>query len=235
MYGKSSGAITGDSAEPFAEDTSPMILGPVAAQRWSYATAKQLLERVIFAYGTERNLTYTIVRPFNFIGPHMDFIPGIDGSGVPRVLACFMDALLFNKPLRLVDGGRSMRTFTYIGDAVDAIVAMLNNPDAARGRIFNIGHPANEVSIAELAHTMVRIYKELLPEKADLEYPVVTVPAVQFYGAGYDDSDRRIPDITKARALLGWEPKTLLEDALRITVQAYIEEYGAAGKLREAL
>jgi UDP-apiose/xylose synthase len=98
VYGKTAGAITGnpDDVKPFNEDDSPLILGPINAQRWSYAAAKQLLERAIYAYGFERKLRYTMVRPFNFIGPRMDFIPGIDGNGIPRVLACFMDALLFN-------------------------------------------------------------------------------------------------------------------------------------------
>ncbi|MBD3393011.1 MAG: NAD-dependent epimerase/dehydratase family protein, partial [Chitinivibrionales bacterium] len=217
-----------------SEDTSPMILGPVGAQRWSYAAAKQLLERVIYAYGFEQGLEYTIVRPFNFIGPRMDYIPGIDGSGLPRVLACFMEALMSRKPLKLVDGGRARRCFTYIDDAVDALVRMLERPDAAKGRIFNVGHPGNEVTIAGLAEKMLSIYRELCPRAAHDIPEVERVSGEAFYGAGYEDSDRRMPDITKARLLLGWEPQTDLDTALRFTMAQYIREYGADCAPREA-
>ena len=76
------------------EETTPMIMGPVSAQRWCYACAKQLVERLIYAHGTENNLKFTIVRPYNWIGPRMDYIPGVDGKddGQPRVLASFMTA-----------------------------------------------------------------------------------------------------------------------------------------------
>ena len=89
------------------EETTPMIMGPVSAQRWCYACAKQLVERLIYANGTENNLKFTIVRPYNWIGPRMDYIPGVDGKddGQPRVLASFMTALMKGEPLVLVNGG----------------------------------------------------------------------------------------------------------------------------------
>ena len=89
------------------EDTSPMIMGPVSAQRWCYACAKQLVERLIYAHGTENNLKFTIVRPYNWICPRMDYVPGVDGKddGQPRVLASFMTALMKGDPLILVNGG----------------------------------------------------------------------------------------------------------------------------------
>ena len=89
------------------EETTPMIMGPVSAQRWCYACAKQLVERLIYAHGTENNLKFTIVRPYNWIGPRMDYIPGVDGKddGQPRVLASFMTALMRGDPLVLVNGG----------------------------------------------------------------------------------------------------------------------------------
>jgi len=71
----------------------------------------------------------------------MDFIPGVDGEGLPRVIACFMEALLFKKPLQLVDGGKSRRCFTYIDDAIDAIMAIIQKPEKADGEIFNVGKP----------------------------------------------------------------------------------------------
>jgi UDP-apiose/xylose synthase len=210
------------------ETATPLLLGPVHAQRWCYAAAKQLLERAIVAYGFELGLDYTIVRPFNFIGPDMDFIPGIDGEGVPRVLACFMDALLHKKPLRLVDGGNHRRCFTAIDDAIDALVGVLRNPLPCRRKIFNIGNPANETSIAELATRMIAIYRELFScAGGGDDYRVETVSALEFYGEGYEDSDRRVPDISAITAALGWRPRIALDDALRGAIAGFIETYGA--------
>lgn len=210
-----------------SEDSSPFIMGPIAAQRWSYATAKQLMERVIYAYGEAKKLPFTIIRPFNVIGPRMDFIPGIDGEGIPRVLACFMDALLFGKPLQLVDGGTNKRSFTAIEDAVDALIRIIDNPDKSQNQIFNIGNPHNEVSIRELAKCMVDIYTKLYP--LEHKHPrIISVTAERFYGKGYDDSDRRMPDITKARQLLGWEPRISLQEMLRKTIVYYKNYYKKA-------
>ncbi|KAM1807102.1 hypothetical protein ACFX11_030159 [Malus domestica] len=109
------------------EGESPSIFGSIEKQRWSYACAKQLIERQIYAEGAENGLEFTIVKPFNWIGPRMDFIPGIDGpsEGVPRVLACFSNNLLRREPLKLVDGGQSQRTFVYIKDVIKAVMLMI--------------------------------------------------------------------------------------------------------------
>ncbi len=208
-----------------SEDTTPLIMGPVSAQRWSYASAKQLLERVIFAFGVEKGLDYTIVRPFNFIGSRMDYIPGIDGEGVPRVIACFMESLLLDKPLQLVDGGKSRRVFTGIDDAVDAVVRILERPDKSARQIFNIGNPSNEVTIRDLAEMMVALFKELYPHRQN-NPRIVTVSSDDFYGCGYEDCDRRAPDISKVEKLLGWKPETGLQEALRKTMISYVEYYG---------
>ena len=127
--------------ELFNEETSPFVLGPIGLQRWTYACAKQLHERVIYANGLENGLRFTIIRPFNFIGPHMDFIPGVDGVGLPRVIACFMEALLFKKPLKLVDGGKNRRCFTYIDDAIDAIMAIIEKTGKSGWADFQCGQP----------------------------------------------------------------------------------------------
>ena len=158
----------------------------------------------------------------------MDFLPDTCGvEGVPRVLACFMDALLSGKPLKLVDGGENYRSFTYIDDAIDALMAILERPEKAKGRIFNIGNPHNETTIAGLAKLMVRLYGELRPECAVSPARFETVSSAEFYGEGYEDSDRRIPDISRAQSLLGWEPATSLVSALKTTMAYYIREYGS--------
>ncbi|KAH9309540.1 hypothetical protein KI387_037451, partial [Taxus chinensis] len=144
------------------QDKSPCIFGPIEKQRWSYACAKQLIERLVYAEGAENGLEFTIVRPFNWIGPSMDFIPGIDGpsEGVPRVLACFSNGLLRGEPLKLVDGGQSQRTFVYIKDAIEAVLRMIENPSRANGHIFNVGNPNNEVTVRQLAELMIETYVE---------------------------------------------------------------------------
>ncbi|MBN2207407.1 MAG: NAD-dependent epimerase/dehydratase family protein [Candidatus Aminicenantes bacterium] len=209
----------------FSEDRSPCLLGPVGRHRWIYASAKQLLERVLHAMGLAGELDYTIVRPFNFLGPRIDFLPS-EGDGVPRVFSYFMEALLRGEPMKLVDGGRRRRCYTDIGDAVEAIARIVDDPGGVCGRqIFNIGSPANEVRISELAALMREIYAERLgvPESA-LPRPV-TVSAEEFYGSGYQDSDRRIPDIAKARRLLGWEPRVGLRDTLVRAMGEYLPPF----------
>jgi UDP-apiose/xylose synthase len=205
------------------EETSPLVMGPVQRQRWCYASAKQLMERVIYAEGRCRGLRYSIVRPFNFIGARMDYIPGIDGEGVPRVVACFMEAFLRGHAPRLVDGGSARRSFLHIDDAVDAIVRILDRPEVADGRIFNIGHPDVDVSMAQVATQMAAAYESVtgLPTS-----PPEHVSAREFYGEGYEDCDRRVPDMTFARTLLGWEPRIGLEEAIRRTVVAFVAQYG---------
>ncbi|KAJ8505009.1 hypothetical protein OPV22_005895 [Ensete ventricosum] len=120
-----------------------------------------LIERLIYAEGMENGLEFTIVRPFNWIGPRMDFIPGIDGpsEGVPRVLACFSNNLLCH------DGGQSQRTFVYIKDAIEAVVLMIENSSRANGQIFNVGNPNNEVTVKQLAEIMTQVYSKLINEQ----------------------------------------------------------------------
>ncbi|KAK8939688.1 hypothetical protein KSP40_PGU002185 [Platanthera guangdongensis] len=211
------------------EDESPCIFGPIEKQRWSYACAKQLIERLVFAEGAENGLDFTIVRPFNWIGPRMDFIPGVDGpsEGVPRVLACFSNNLLRREPLKLVDGGQSQRTFVYIKDAIEAVLLMIENPDRANGHIFNVGNPDNEVTVKQLAEIMTEVYSKVTGEPP-LEVPTIDISSEEFYGEGYDDSDKRIPDMTIINRQLGWNPKTSLHDLLDSTLTYQHKTYAEA-------
>lgn len=210
------------------EDETPLIMGPLGNQRWTYATAKQLFERYLYAHHMEMELPFTVIRPLNFFGPRMDFIPGREGEGVPRVLASFMAALLDGKPMQLVDGGHARRTIVSIHDAVDALMLMLQKPEAAKNQIFNIGNRDNEVSIAELAELMRQIYAEVADDASYLRHPIVEVTRQQYYGSGYEDCDRRMPSLENARERLGWSPKTGIRDVLRETIEYYYGLYGGA-------
>lgn len=209
----------------FSEDSTNLILGPVGKHRWIYACAKQLLERVLHAYGLEDKLDYTIIRPFNFIGPKIDYFPS-EISHMPRVFSFFMEALIEGTEMKLVDGGSQRRCYTYIDDAIECISRIIENPENVCNReIFNIGSPNNEISIKELAELMRSIYAERY-KKPDVALPkIVDISAEEFYGEGYEDSDRRIPDIVKVRSLLGWEPKFLVAEMMERTMEYYMSDY----------
>ena len=209
----------------FVEDESELILGPVSKHRWIYSCAKQLLERVLHAHGLESGLDYTIVRPFNFIGPKIDFLVS-EQAGIPRVFSFFMDALLNGTQMKLVDGGAQRRCYTYIEDAIECIYRIAMNPHGVCSReIFNVGSPENEVSIRQLAEMMRDIHAARF-RSPDTPLPeIVEVSAAEFYGEGYEDSDRRIPDITKAQRLLDWRPKWGTREMLEATMTYFVDEY----------
>jgi UDP-apiose/xylose synthase len=207
------------------EDETPLIMGPVVNQRWSYACAKQMTERYIYAHHTSTGMPFTMIRPLNFFGPKMDYIPRRDGDGVPRVLACFMSALLKGEPIRLVDGGAARRTIVAIEEAVEAIERILDRPDQAKNKTFNIGNRHNEVTMRDLALLMRNIYAEITGDATYNEHPIIDVTAEEFYGPGYEDCDRRMPDLTMAQTHLGWIAKRDLRDILLPTMQDYHDRY----------
>lgn len=214
VYGKS---LVG---EAYSEEETDVVFGPVSKQRWIYATAKLLLDRVIYAHGVAGNLDYTIVRPFNFIGPRIDYLVPPGSMGGPRVFAHFMSALLGQGPMYLVDGGEVHRTFLHIDDATQAFQAILDRPEESRNQIFNVGNPGNNITIRDLAHTMRGLYEEI----TGLPCPSrpVEVTGETFYGAGYEDADRLPPNISKIRSL-GWSPRHDLQTTLRSAMAYYLE------------
>ncbi len=221
--------------EEFDEETSNLVLGPVSKQRWIYSCSKQLLDRVIHAYGLKKQLRYTLFRPFNFIGPRLDNIMAAN-EGSSRVLTQFLGNILRGKDIQLVDGGTQRRCFIYIDDAIAALMKIIENKDGiADQRIFNIGFPQAELSIAELAEMMLDVVSEF-PGYADVRDRVklVAVSSGDYYGKGYQDMLVRVPSI-KAIKTLGWEPTTDVRTAIRKTVEYYIDEFsaGTAGKTVE--
>ena len=231
------------------EDESELTFGPVTASRWSYATAKLLTERYIAGL---KNLKWTVVRPFNFVGPYMDFMPGVDGSGIPRVLANFSSALVRGEPLKLVNGGVAKRSFTSVFDAVDFMFALFEAGFSANAvgmnscavknvasatenvaektplsQAFNIGNPDNELTIAELAYKMRHIFAEIKGVRVDSIPEPEVVSGVEYYGEGYEDSMRRLPSVEKAERLLGFKAKTPIDVVLRESLTWFVNHYGS--------
>ncbi|MDI6853613.1 MAG: bifunctional UDP-4-keto-pentose/UDP-xylose synthase [Deltaproteobacteria bacterium] len=211
--------------EEFSEDSSPLILGPIRKQRWIYACSKQLLDRVIWAYGEAGQLRFTLFRPFNWIGPKLDDLDAAK-EGSSRVVTQFILNLIQGEPIRLVDGGSQRRCFTYVEDGIDCLMRIIDNPNGlADGQIFNIGNPANEASVKELAHLLRELFQNHPSHRQDRSYSeIIEVSAEDYYGKGYQDILTRTPSIDRARRILGWEPQTDLRTSLKYTLDAFLEE-----------
>lgn len=207
----------------FDEYATNMVYGPIPKQRWIYATIKQLLDRVIWAYGETDRLDFTLFRPFNFVGPKLDDVND-PKEGSSRVVTQFIHNIITGKPIKLVDGGRQKRCFTFIDDGVDAILRIIKNEEGcASGRIFNIGNPREEYSIKQLADILLELIGEY-PEYAALAQNVVVeeVSSGDYYGEAYQDVVHRVPKVEEAKKHLGWEPRTDLRAALKLTLDYHL-------------
>ncbi len=205
------------------ESSSPLVYGPIERQRWIYACSKQLLDRVIYAYGVRDGVDYTLFRPFNWIGPKLDDVLE-PKEGSSRLFTQFISNVLFGKPLQLVDGGRQTRSFTYIDDGVDALLRIIENRGGkASRRIFNLGNPRNEVSVARLARLIIAACREYpaIRERAEAARTVV-VRSKDYFGPYYQDIQKRVPAITAARRALGWNPRVDLPTAIRRTLDYHL-------------
>jgi nucleoside-diphosphate-sugar epimerase len=205
------------------EATSPMVYGPIEKQRWIYAASKQLLDRVIYAYGVRDNVDYTLFRPFNWIGPKLDNVfEAKEGSS--RLFTQFISNVIFMKPIQLVDGGKQSRSFTFIDDGVDALLRIIENKDGKASReIFNIGNPRNNVSVAALAKMIIEAFKEYPEYRKNAEKAkVVVVPSAKYFGRYYQDIRNRVPAIANIRNKLGWSPKVNLAKAIKLTLDYHL-------------
>ncbi len=193
---------------PFSEDDD-RILGATTKSRWSYAASKELDEFLALAYLKAANLPVTIFRLFNTVGPRQ---VGHYGMVVPR----FVRWALAGEPLQVYGDGQQSRCFANVHDVVEAIVG-LGHPEAlaaVNGQVFNIGS-GEEVTILELA--------QRVKTRTNSNSPIELIPYDQAYEAGFEDMRRRVPDIRKIKAAIGWEPRTSLDETIDQIV-AYFQE-----------
>lgn len=209
--------------EEFNEETSSLVTGPIAKERWIYSCSKQMMDRIIYAYGARGELDYTLFRPFNWLGPKLDNILN-PNPGSSRVVTQFIGNILRGENIAIVDGGKQERTFMYIDDGIDALVKIIANKDGqATKRIFNIGNPTEGISIRGLAELLLTLIKQY-PKYAALAEKVklVDTSSKDYYGAGYQDVLRRVPSIKNAKQYLGWEPKIDLTTGLKKTLDFHL-------------
>jgi UDP-glucose 4-epimerase len=194
VYGKSTDV-------PFREGAE-LVLGATVKHRWAYACSKLLDEFLALAYWKERKLPVVIARLFNTVGPRQTGQYGM-------VLPTFVRQALGSHPITVFGDGRQSRSFTYVGDVVEALLGLAREPKAV-GEVFNIGN-TREVTIRELAERV----KELTESDSLIQY----VPYDEAYEAGFEDMPRRVPDISKIRALIGFQPRMQLDDIIRSVIE----------------
>ena len=200
----STSEVYGKSAEvPFREDAD-LVLGPSEKHRWAYACSKLIDEFLALAYWKERKLPVIIVRLFNTVGPRQT---GQYGMVIPN----FVRQALAGQPITVFGDGTQSRSFTYVGDVVRAMIALVNEP-AAVGHVFNIGH-GPEISINQLAEKV----KALTCSRSD----IVHIPYDRAYESGFEDMPRRAPDITKLQSLIGFRPTVELDEILTRVIESY--------------
>ena len=220
-----------DEAE-FDEDNSRLILGPIRMQRWIYSCSKQLLDRVIWAYGRHEKLRFTLFRPFNWIGPRLDSLTAAR-IGSSRAITQLILNLVEGSPIRLVDGGEQKRCFTDVRDGIECLFRIIKNPKSVcDSQIFNIGNPENEASIKELAEILVRKFnrhplRKKFPPFAGMQE---VESGIYYGGGGYQDVAHRRPSIRKSEKLLGWQPTIGLEKAIDRTLDFFLKEAAASGE-----
>jgi len=218
--------------ELFDEDNSRLILGPINKQRWIYSCSKQLLDRVIWAYGQSEGLKFTLFRPFNWIGPRLDSLESAR-IGSSRAITQLILNLVEGTPIQLIDGGEQKRCFTDVAEGVECLFRIIENrDDKCNSQIVNIGNPDNEASIRQLAETLVKQFDEH-PLRKHFP-PFAGMHATEsraYYGEGYQDVQHRRPSIENAKRLLDWEPIIPFEKSISDTLNFFLQEYAEANQL----
>jgi len=211
--------------ESFDEDNSKLVLGPIRMQRWIYSCSKQLLDRVIWAYGQQEGLQFTLFRPFNWIGPRLDSLASAR-IGSSRAITQLILNLVEGTPIQFIDGGQQKRCFTDVSDGVECLYRIIENKDnLCDGKIINIGNPDNEASIRELAKILVEKF-ESHPLRS--QFPPFAgfreVESRSYYGQGYQDVRHRKPSIRNALRILNWIPAVGLEQSVSQTLDFFLRE-----------
>jgi UDP-4-amino-4-deoxy-L-arabinose formyltransferase/UDP-glucuronic acid dehydrogenase (UDP-4-keto-hexauronic acid decarboxylating) len=207
----------------FEEDSSRLIVGPINKQRWIYSVSKQLLDRVIWAYGAKEGLRFTLFRPFNWMGPRLD---NLDAAriGSSRAITQLILNLVEGSPIKLVDGGEQKRCFTDINDGIEALFRIIENKEnRCDGQIVNIGNPTNEASIRELAEMLLHSFeahplRDQFPPFAGFK----SVESSSYYGKGYQDVEHRTPSIKNAKRLLNWTPEVSMDKTVDKTLDFFL-------------
>jgi UDP-glucose 4-epimerase len=202
VYGKSTDL-------PFRED-SDLVMGSTMKHRWAYACSKAIDEFLALAYWKERDLPVIVVRLFNTVGPRQT---GRYGMVIPTLVRQALEGM----PMTVFGDGTQSRSFTDVSDVVGALMRLVKEPGAI-GQVFNIGN-VHEVSILELA--------EQIRRKTGSSSEIVLVPYDKAYEAGFEDMPRRVPDLTKIRALIGYEPKVPLDGILDRVISSLREQQPA--------
>ncbi len=208
----------------FDEDNSRLIVGPINKQRWIYSVSKQLLDRVIWAYGQKEGLKFTLFRPFNWMGPRLDTLNSAR-IGSSRAITQLILNLVEGTPIKLVDGGAQKRCFTDIVDGIEALFRIIENKGGlCDGQIINIGNPENEASIRELAESLLKHF-EAHPLRH--HFPAFAgfneVESRSYYGQGYQDVSHRKPSIRNAQRLLAWTPTIDMESTIAKTQDFFLQ------------
>jgi UDP-glucose 4-epimerase len=198
----STSEVYGKSVDVPFREAADLVLGPSAKHRWAYACSKLIDEFLALAYWKEKKLPVVIVRLFNTVGPRQTGQYGM-------VLPTFVRQALAGQPITVFGDGTQSRSFTYVGDVVEALIRLAGDKRAI-GEVFNIGN-MGEVTIADLA---VRV-KAMTGSCSPIHY----IPYDQAYEAGFEDMPRRVPDISKIREFVSYEPKVALDDMIRTVIE----------------
>ncbi|HCE46629.1 MAG TPA: bifunctional UDP-glucuronic acid oxidase/UDP-4-amino-4-deoxy-L-arabinose formyltransferase [Lentisphaeria bacterium] len=211
--------------EEFDEDNSKLILGPIRMQRWIYSCCKQLLDRVIWAYGQKEGLKFTLFRPFNWVGPRLDTLDSAR-IGSSRAITQLILNLVEGTPILLIDGGNQKRCFTDLADGIECLFRIIEDKDdLCNGKIINIGNPVNEASIAELARILVdKFEKHPMRGKFPPFAGFKEVESLSYYGQGYQDVQFRKPKIANAAKYVKWKPRIPLDRSVDETLDFFLKE-----------
>ncbi|MEW5561718.1 bifunctional UDP-4-amino-4-deoxy-L-arabinose formyltransferase/UDP-glucuronic acid oxidase ArnA [Enterobacter asburiae] len=207
----------------FDEDNSNLVVGPINKQRWIYSVSKQLLDRVIWAYGDKAGLKFTLFRPFNWMGPRLDSLNSAR-IGSSRAITQLILNLVEGSPIKLIEGGKQKRCFTDISDGIEALFRIIENKEGrCDGQIVNIGNPDNEASIKELAEMLLDCFER---HPLRNQFPPFAgfrdVESSDYYGKGYQDVEHRKPSIRNAKRCLDWQPTVEMQQTVEETLDFFL-------------